>query len=272
MAKGVSFGFQGGREPGGLLRHVSLSVTRGEFLAIGGVNGAGKSTLLRLLAGEEEPSHGKIVWNAFDLRLFPPPTLARQRAYLMQQTLCSLPFTALEVVIMGAEAAGICGAEAETLAQKTMRLSHTDHLAHRTMEHLSGGEAQRVHWARVIAQLGHDWEGKCLLLDEPVSSLDLAFQHEMLALAKGVAAAGGVVVAVLHDLNLMAEYADRVVLLHKGEVAAAGAPAAVFTEALIREVYGVECTVERHPLHGGPLVLARKRDLFLAGNNGYSPL
>mgnify|MGYP002623056654 CR=1 FL=1 len=258
VAESVSYGFGPGSHRRPVLNRVSLSVSEGEFVAIGGVNGAGKSTLLRLLAGDVVPSAGRVLWNGVEVSAIPPEELARSRACLTQQTHCALPFIALEVVAMGAEVAGEGGVRALQLARASMRLSGTEHLAGRAMDQLSGGEAQRVHWARVLAQLGGNWKGKCLLLDEPVSSLDLAFQHEMLAVARKVAAAGGIVVAVLHDLNLMAEYADRVCFLHQGQVICDGTPRKVFTERVLETVYGIRARVVCHPVHGGPLVLAER--------------
>jgi len=243
---------RGGRR---LLDGVNAMAECGEWLVIVGANGAGKTTLLHTLSGEIAPCHGRVTWKGEALRAFKPVDLARQRASLSQHVSCALPFRALEIVLLGAEAGGARGRAAYELAAGSMEQSGTAHLCDRLMESLSGGEQQRVHWARVLAQLGGEYEGKCLLLDEPISSLDLGHQYEMLDLARSVARAGAAVVAVLHDLNLAAEYADRAVLLQRGRVIGDGKPAEVFTPEAIAQAFGVSVRVEANPVSERPWIL-----------------
>jgi iron complex transport system ATP-binding protein len=133
------------------------------------------------------------------------------------------------------------------------------HLAARRYPSLSGGERQRVHVARVLAQLmaaPGTYHGGYLLLDEPVTSLDPRFQHSVLALARDFVSAGGAVLAILHDINLAARYADRVMVLAEGRVAATGTVAAALSPALLEPVFGMNFRRIEDPAGGPPILLA----------------
>ena len=246
-----------------LLNGVDAMANPGELLVIAGMNGAGKTTLLRVLSGEIAPNDGVVLWGGAPLKSFKSRNLAKVRAYLSQRTLCALPFRAIEIVRLGVDASEVeSGADGESLAWAALELCGVTHLAERLIDTLSGGEQQRVHWARVVAQLGGQLgaslEGKCLLLDEPISALDLAHQHEMLAFARSLAQRGCAVIAVLHDLNLSAEYGDRMLLLANGGVAAEGTPREVLTPSIIRTAFGLRVRVESSPVSGSPCVFVEK--------------
>lgn len=241
-----------------LLRNVDVTVRSRELLVIAGTNGAGKTTLLRVLSGEALPTSGEVTLDRQPLSAFKGSALAKRRAYLAQQTVCTLPFSAREIVLFGAAAAGHTGLRAHKSAEKCMKQSGTFHLSERLMNTLSGGEQQRVHWARVLAQLGSLYDGKCLFLDEPISSLDLAHQHELLSLARSFTREGGAVVAVLHDLNLAAEYADRILLLRQGSLVCEGKPWEVFTEETVRATFGLPVRIATHPVTQGPWIVAER--------------
>lgn len=244
-----------------LLRGVNAVAKPGELLIIAGMNGAGKTTLLRALSGELTPVEGEIFWNGKPLASYSSRELARVRGYLEQRTICTLPFRAVEIVRLGAEASRSAG-DADALAVRSMQECGVGHLMERLIDTLSGGEQQRVHWARVVAQLGGtgeaSLEGKCLLLDEPISALDLAHQHEMMRLARGLVDKGCAVIAVLHDLNLSAEYGDRLLLLGEGGVVAEGPPSEVVTPEMIRRGFGVQVRVEPNPATGTPCVFVER--------------
>jgi len=239
-----------------LLNQVSFSAEPGEAIAIAGPNGAGKSTLLRVLSGDRRPDHGEVRLKGRPLAQFSSGALARQRAVLSQTTVMAFPFTVAEVVAMGlsdrnprARAAAADAALAEVgLAGFQDRIITT----------LSGGEQHRAHLARVLAQLasGEREHGPgLLLLDEPTASLDLHHQLDFVALARKRAAQGTTVVAVLHDLNLAATFADRILMLHRGRIAADGTPRLTITERLLADVFGVSRTSGALPEHGMPFVL-----------------
>jgi len=245
-----------------LLDRVSLEVARGEILAVVGPNGAGKTTLLRVLAGDCAPDGGEVRLGGRPLGEWTFRQRARRRAVASQESALEFPFTAFEVVLMGrtphidhAERASdqqiaACALAAVGLAGFAGRMYPT----------LSGGEKQRTHLARALAQIWEPATERYLLLDEPTASLDIAHQHEILRVARRLAGQGVAVVAVVHDLNLAAEYADRMLLLESGRVLARGTPAAVLTEPNIRAAFGVDSVVLPHPRLQVPLVVPLARD------------
>lgn len=243
-----------------LVDQASLAVAPGEVVAVLGENGAGKSTLLRLLAGELSAHAGTITLDGTPLAQFSPAALARRRAVLPQDTRVAFGYTALEVVLLGRYpwTHGAPGAADVALARTLLARVDAAHLEARLVTTLSGGERARVQLARALAQLvGDTAAARFLLLDEPTASLDLAHQHLALGLARAIASEGGVgVLAVLHDLNLAAQYADRVLLLKQGRVIADGAAETVLSEAMVSFAFSVRALVIAHPVSGRPLVVA----------------
>lgn len=235
-----------------ILSEVSLEVAPGEVLALIGPNGAGKSTLLAALAGDLTPDSGQVILAGQDLASYKPLALARTRAVLLQKTSVAFSYTVRQVVEMGRAPWRGTDRQDEDEAAVTAALAATDttHLAGRDVRTLSGGEAGRAHLARVLAQ-----RTPLLLLDEPTAALDIRHQEQTLALARQAAASGVAVVVVLHDLDLAASYADRILLLAKGQVRADGSPGQVLTSDLLSEVYGYPIEVLAHPVSGRLLVL-----------------
>lgn len=230
-----------------LLDRVSLEIAPGTVTALLGANGAGKSTVIRVLAGDHRPDEGLVEIDGTRLDRLSPLALARRRAVMPQSASLDFGFTAAEVVALGRlpyagtaamleddEAIGAAGAATGIAA-----------LWHRAYPTLSGGEQQRVQLARVLAQL---WqadgarEQRYLLLDEPVSALDLQQQRIIFDVLRRLARQGVGILAVVHDLPLAAAYADRVVLLREGRLLAAGTPEATLTPELIDTCFGI--TVE----------------------------
>lgn len=255
--------YQVGRKT--LLHSLSVQARPGELLAVVGANGAGKSTLLRQLSGDLTPTRGQVRFEGRLLTDAPPAELARRRAVLTQQHSLSLAFRVRELVLMGRypyfrgqPAAHDHAVVAEALA--TVGLSA---LAERSYPTLSGGEQQRAQLARVLAQVW-EAEGGFLLLDEPLTGLDLNHQHHTLDVARALVRRGFGVVAVLHDLNLAAQYADQVLLLRQGRAVAYGAPAAVFTPDLIEHAFDIAVELLPHPTLGHPLIIPCPRPLAAA--------
>ena len=246
-----------------VLRGVSLAVAPGEVVAVLGPNGAGKSTLLAVLAGTLRPHRGEAVLEGRALAGWTPRALALRRAVLPQHSELAFGFDVLEVVLLGRSPHAGTASRREDLAIAETCLAEAEvaQLAGRDYTTLSGGERQRVQLARVLAQVGFlqaagPAAARYLLLDEPTASLDPAHQHATLRTARRAAASGVGVLAILHDLNLAAMYADRLVVLSRGEVAAAGAAEAVLTEDLVRDVFALPVHVTRHPTRGCPQVVA----------------
>ena len=235
-----------------VLHGVDLTVTAGEVVALVGPNGAGKSTLVSLLAGDLAPAAGAVELCGRPLAGWSPAEQAMRRAVLPQQHLLSFPFRVAEVVAMGR--APWAGTPAEVDDDEAVAAAMADAdvtaLAGRPFPALSGGERARVALARVLAQ-----RAGLLLLDEPTAALDLHHQEAVVRVVRRRAAAGDAVVVVLHDLALAAAYADRVVVLAAGRVAATGPPAEVLTAGLLSEVWQHEIEVLPHPRTGAPIVL-----------------
>lgn len=243
---------------------VSVEVAAGEVVAILGPNGAGKSTLLAALSGVRRPATGSVTLQGRPLHTWPLDALARQRAVLPQQPELNFPFRALEVVLLGRSphAGRSRRADDLTTACAALRATATVHLADRVYTTLSGGERQRVQLARVLAQLdftrpSSPTDSRFLLLDEPTAALDLTHQHSVLAMARELSRCGFGVLAILHDPNLAARYADRIVLLHRGRELLSGTPRQVLTETALQQAYGLPVSITTHPTHDCPQVTAR---------------
>jgi heme transport system ATP-binding protein len=231
-----------------LLHDVSLTVEPGEVLVLVGPNGAGKSTLLRVLAGDIVPASGRVLLDGKPVHEYHPRELARRRAVLPQQTVVQFGFSAREIVEMGRGERR--GEGDDAIVTRSLDRTDTLHLAERIYPSLSGGEQARVTLSRVLAQ-----EAPILLLDEPTASLDLHHQQMVMEVARELAASGARVVAILHDLNLAASYADRIGLLREGRLTAIGTPWETFRADLLGEVFACEIAVARHPARDCPLVI-----------------
>lgn len=224
-----------------LVDGVSLALGEGEFLGLLGPNGAGKSTLLRVLAGEFAPEGGTVEIDGNDLRSWTRADLARRRAVLPQHAAVAFDIDARAIVELGRlphEGRSTRAQDAQAVAD-AINACDAGALAARGYAALSGGEQQRIQLARALAQIGGTPK-PLLLLDEPTSSLDLSHQHAVLNLAKRVAAQGGAVLAVLHDLFSASLHCRCVAVLERGRLVAHGTPEEALTPDLVRGVFGVD--------------------------------
>lgn len=238
-----------------VLRSVTLSARPGDVTAIVGPNGSGKSTLLGAITASL-PYQGRVSLNGQDIQTLKPWQLAAQRAVLPQASRLAFPFTVIEVVRLGLQS-GTSGDCSEVPMQALARVGLAGY-ANRTFQELSGGEAQRVMLARVLAQVWAPIEAgqpHWLLLDEPVSSLDIAHQLQVMEIARDFAQAGGGVIAVMHDLNLTALFADQIAVLAEGECLAFGTPQDVLTDRTLSQAYGCALRVSAPPPRGIPYIL-----------------
>lgn len=227
-----------------LIQNIDFALRPGSLDVIVGPNGAGKSTLLRALTGEHAPDEGSVTLDGIALGSYEGMDLAKRRACLPQSSTLAFPFTVREVVSIGRhphfESEAATRAAVEAALEKVGLLPRVND----GYLHLSGGEKQRVHLARVLCQL-EEPEGCVLLLDEPTASLDLTFQQLVFTVAREWASAGAAVLLVLHDLNQAMRYADHITVLHQGSVFGQGKPEELLTPELIRAVYQVQaCWVE----------------------------
>ncbi len=240
-----------------VLDGLSMEAPAGRLVAILGPNGSGKTTLLRLALGLLAPQAGEVRFAGRPLPHWPRPTLAKHVAYVPQETRGPTARTVLETVLLGRSPhTGLLGFETEadwTAAREALALTGTEAFADRPLDELSGGERQRVIVARALAQ-----QPAAVLLDEPTSFLDIRHQHAIYGLlARLVRERGLTVVTVSHDLNLAAAYADRVVLVRAGQVAASGPPAEVLRAERLSEVYETPVEVRTDDATGRPYVMPR---------------
>jgi iron complex transport system ATP-binding protein len=248
-ARGLGFAYRDGHG----IAEIDLDLAGGEVVGVLGPNGAGKSTLVKALSGTVGPCRGSVTLAGEELSTMSRREIARRVAVVPQEPVFDFPFTALELVLLGRHPhlSGLAF-ESETdvaLALAALERIGAGGLASRPVDELSAGERQRVVLARALAQ-----EAPVLLLDEPSSFLDLRYQVELFDLLRELAGEGRAVLAVLHDLNLAAEYCDRLVLIAGGRVAAAGATPEVLTYPHLTRVYGTEVYVDVNDLTGALVV------------------
>ena len=242
-----------------VLHDVSLTARAGALTAIVGPNGSGKTTTMKALAGEIA-CDGRVLIGGEDIRSLKPWQLATRRAVLPQASIISFPFTVREIVRMGLTVGGTPADPglADRIAREALDAVDLGGFAGRFYQELSGGEQQRVQLARALSQIWEpvrDGRPAYLLLDEPVSSLDIRHQLTIMRLAADYCRRGGGVVAIMHDLNLTAMFADQVVMMKEGRVVAAGAPQAIMTDGMMETVFGCPMRVSVPPPAGIPFVL-----------------
>lgn len=240
-----------------LLDAISLDVEEGVVVGVVGPNGAGKSTLLNVLAGDVAPESGAAALMNEDVAAISLRRLALLRSYVGPQTVSDVVFSVAEIVTMGRHprrGEQVAGRAEDSIVVAAMERVDVGHLAARPMRTLSSGEQQRVQLARAIAQ-----ECPVILLDEPTSALDVGHQEMVMNTLRELADSGVAVVAVLHDLNLAAAHADRVLLLDAGRAVAFGSPAAVLTGPQLSAAYREPMQVIDHPFRDCPLVLTTGR-------------
>lgn len=238
-----------------VLKGISLRAMPGEMVGLIGPNGCGKSTIIRALSRVINPQSGKISLDGLDLTHIPRRELAQLLGVVPQLPILPSAFTGFEIVLMGRNPhLGLFqyeGLRDQMIAWQAMERTGTTALAQRRVGELSGGEIQCLLIARVLAQ-----QTKAILLDEPTANLDIGRQTETLDLIKQLCLANNLtVLTALHDLNLAAQYCDRLVMLYNGKIHAEGKPQEVITTRNVQEVYGAENCVYPHPVNDLPTIL-----------------
>ena len=234
---------------------VDLEVSAGEFVGVIGPNGSGKTTLLRALGGVIQPSQGQVQFDARPVNRISRAELARRMACLTQTVNVNLPFTVSQVVLLGRnphlKRFQRIGAEDRQIARTAMTDAAVAELAEKMVTEISAGERQRVFLAMALAQ-----QPELLMLDEPTSHLDIAHQVRIYELLRSLHRQRKLtVVVVSHDLNLAAEYCQKLILLHDGKVAVQGPAEQVIRKEILEEVYGTEVTVQTNRATGRPHVM-----------------
>lgn len=238
-----------------LLHPLTLEVPGGRFIGLIGHNGSGKSTLLRLLARQQPASSGTIRLNGKPLKEWGERAFARTVAYLPQTTPAGSGMLVKELAALGRYpwhgALGRVSASDRAKVAEALELTDLGSLAGRLVDTLSGGERQRAWIAMLVAQ-----DTPCMLLDEPISALDVAHQIEILSMIRELSRARNIaVIAVLHDVNMAARFCDDIIALHTGRVVARGLPEHIVTPERLFDIYGVQMEVIPHPRSAHPVAM-----------------
>ena len=232
-----------------LLDSVNLRADRGQLVGIIGPNGAGKSTFLRAISGILRYQAGAVYVEGRELNSISTKDIAAGLAIVPQIAPYTQGFTSLELVLMGRYPHlgrfQVEGKADDRIAKEAMRLTETEQFADRTLDTLSGGERQRVFVSRALAQ-----QPRILLLDEPISNLDVLHQLKVLDVVRDLVDDGLTAIAAIHDLQMAARYCDRLVLLQNGRVLAEGSPETVLSPEMIESAFGVKSAVYRDPVTG----------------------
>lgn len=229
----------------------------GQVHGLIGHNGSGKSTLLKLLARQQNPTSGSITLDGKPLQSWNDRALARKIAYLAQHLPSAAGMTVRELVSLGRYPwHGPLGRFREEDRRKTdeaIELTGLGALADRLVDTLSGGERQRAWLAMLVAQ-----DTQCLLLDEPISALDIAHQIEVLSLVRKLSQEKGLgIIVVLHDINMASRFCDTITALHSGRLIMHGSPEQIMTPEALHRIYGLPMRVMAHESTGKPLAFAR---------------
>ena len=245
-AKAVSI--ERGNRP--IVEDATIAIDRGGMTALVGPNGAGKSTLLKALAGEYAVAGGEVSLDGRPISELSAGELAQRRSVMAQASSIVFDFTVEEILDLGWVQGRLrSNGQHRAATGEVVRECRIGHLMGRTFNTLSGGEQQRVQFARCLLQVWqpHDEiDTRYVLLDEPTSSLDLAHELMVLRLARQYAQRSAGVLVVLHDLNLAARFCRNIVIMSEGRVVANGDPAEVLNDALLSDVYATEIQVEWH--------------------------
>ncbi|MEL7044355.1 MAG: ABC transporter ATP-binding protein [Pseudomonadota bacterium] len=231
-----------------LVDGASFRLRPGEFVAMLGPNGAGKTTLLRAALGLIAASRGAATIAGDDTRLLAPRERALRASYLPQRRPLAWPSPVRDVVALGrfshGAALGRLRDEDRKAIDSAMDECGLTDLAHRAADTLSGGELARVHFARAFAA-----QAPLLVADEPVAALDPRHQHRVMHLVRSFVDRGGGALIVLHDIEIAARFADRLLWLRDGRVLADGPPGITLTEERLAEIYGVASSVDGLRVH-----------------------
>jgi len=242
-----------------ILKNVSASFLPGEFNMILGPNGSGKSSFLKIFSGEINKFQGTVLYEDKKIKELRKEELAKKRAVMSQQADLGFPLLVEEVVMMGRYPHFTFNPNKKdiTICNEVIERMNLVDFKERNYLTLSGGEKQRVQYARVLAQV---WEKpaegyRYLFLDEPLNSLDISYQHEFLQAAVELIKEHTVLIAVMHDINLAAHYADNLFFLKEGELIVHGKPKDILTENIIEKVFNIKTTVIDNPVTGKPLII-----------------
>ena len=231
-----------------VLKDVNISVSPSEFVGIIGPNGAGKSTLLKLILGFLNTQNECIYLNEKHLSEYPKKEIGKFIAYVPQETVFSFSYKVVDIVRMGrypySKGIAFLSTEDERIVNESMQQMEISNFAHRNFHELSGGEKQRVIIASALAQ-----QPKILLLDEPTSALDLHHQLDIYKILKTLQSEKNLTaIVVTHDINLVAQFCERIILMNNGEIIKDGKPDEVLQYKLLQQIFGVNVYIDINPM------------------------
>lgn len=239
-----------------ILKDISVAIHPGRVTAIVGPNGAGKSSLLKVMARENHIHKGTVEVNGKNITSFSSKELAWIRAVMPQSTTLQFAFSVEQIIMLGRHSFSSSRSENAAIVEEVMNLTGTMRLRDRNYLTLSGGEKQRVQLTRVLAQVWSDAVyPRYLLLDEPTSNMDIAQQQFIFGLAKKVCERNIGVMAIVHDLNLAAQFADEMYFMREGKIVTAGAAHTVFTKTNIEDTFCCKVNVYRDPCTKCPYII-----------------
>ncbi len=257
MLRTININYTAGNKQ--ILSNVSAEFLPGKINMILGPNGSGKSTWLKIFSGEIKRFSGEVFYGDNSIQSLNLPDLSKQRAVMSQQTALSFPLSVEEVVLMGRYPHFTFnpGKKDVDICNEVMQLLNLSVFKERNYLTLSGGEKQRVQFARMLAQV---WETpanshRYIFLDEPLNNLDISYQQEFLQIAKSITNTNTVFIAVMHDINLALQYADELFFLKEGKLFASGNANELVTEKLIEEVFNVKAGIINNPVSNKPVVV-----------------
>lgn len=252
QASNISFSTQGKQ----IIQDLNLSITPGEFVSVVGPNGAGKSSLIKILSNENPAYKGNVSINGKDVKSYKPKELSLVRAVMAQHSTLQFAFSVREVITLGRHAHSSTKTHDNSVIDEVITLAGLQAMATRNYLTLSGGEKQRVQLARVLAQV---WDEalypRYILLDEPTSSLDIAQQQAMFSLVKSVCSRNIGVLAIVHDLNLAAQFSDHIFLMNRGQLVDSGPAVQVLTRDNIEKAFCCHVNVIYDPCSKCPLIV-----------------
>lgn len=241
-----------------ILQDINTVFPPGEFHIILGPNGSGKSSLLKIISGEINDFAGIVLYDKQNNRNIKKALWAKTRAVMSQQPELSFPLTVEEVVMMGRypHFAFNPGRKDEAVCREVMERLQLESFAGRNYLTLSGGEKQRVQFARVLAQIWEPTGGhnRYLFLDEPIASLDIFYQHQFLQMARELVDTNITVVGVLHDINLSIQYGSNILFIKEGRMVASGRPAEIITPELIQGIFNIPVRILYDNITGKPVI------------------
>ncbi|MGM8872357.1 ABC transporter ATP-binding protein [Psychrobacter sp. 2Y5] len=244
------------RQGNTLLDNVECEIATKQLVALVGHNGSGKSTLIKALAGEMTSSSGSVTLDERSISDYGSKELAQHMAYLPQQLPEAAGFTVRELVMLGRyphqKWLQKPSQEDKEKVAEALRVTQTEAFAERITATLSGGERARAWLAMCLAQ-----DSRYLLLDEPLAALDMHYQLEVIQLIRRLVDEQGLgVVIIVHDINLAAQYADRIIALKSSRVCHKGDIASTMQPDILRNIFNVEMQLLNHPITGQPVAVA----------------